>query len=55
MFGGKRTQPGNQPIHVGAVGDDNPAQIGTKTLELVKASQFGYAEVRAPVLHGQIR
>ena len=31
LFSGKRFQPGNQSLHIGAVGDDDPSQIGTKT------------------------
>ena len=44
LFLGQALQPGNQPINVGAVGDDNPAQISKKPRDRRDPSQPGYAK-----------
>ena len=42
---GQRLQPGNQSLHIGAVSDDDPSQIGINSSEPVEVSEPGYAEV----------
>ena len=44
LFLGQALQPWNQPINVGAVGDDNPAQISKKPRDRRDLSQPGYAK-----------
>ena len=43
-FTRQRFQPRDQPLHVGAVCDDDPSQIGINSPELVEVSGSGYAE-----------
>lgn len=41
-FASKGLQPGNQSLNIRAVGDYNPAQIGTNSLILIEVSGYGY-------------